>query len=129
MLIAGAGFAGFHCARELERLLRPDEAELTLASPVDYMLYNPLLPQVAAGVITPQAAAVALRRALRRTSRVVMDYYDRAGLTPWLDRLGFSLVGYGCTTCIGNSGPLIPARSSTGCPRSRARWPILATTR
>ncbi|HEX5016818.1 MAG TPA: aconitate hydratase, partial [Actinomycetes bacterium] len=41
-------------------------------------------------------------------SQVVMDYYDRAGLTPYLDKLGFNLVGYGCTTCIGNSGPLIP---------------------
>jgi len=40
-------------------------------------------------------------------SKVVSDYYDRAGLTPYLDRLGFNLVGYGCTTCIGNSGPLI----------------------
>lgn len=69
VLIIGAGFAGFHCARELERLLRPDEAELTLASPVDYMLYSPLLPQVAAGIITPQATAVSLRRALRRTLR------------------------------------------------------------
>lgn len=39
-------------------------------------------------------------------SKVVMDYYDRAGLTPYLDKLGFNLVGYGCTTCIGNSGPL-----------------------
>jgi aconitate hydratase len=39
-------------------------------------------------------------------SKVVMDYYDRAGLLPYLDKLGFNLVGYGCTTCIGNSGPL-----------------------
>ncbi len=39
-------------------------------------------------------------------SKVVMDYYHRAGLTPYLDKLGFNLVGYGCTTCIGNSGPL-----------------------
>jgi aconitate hydratase len=39
-------------------------------------------------------------------SKVVMDYYDRAGLTPYLEKLGFHLVGYGCTTCIGNSGPL-----------------------
>ncbi|HEU5332171.1 MAG TPA: aconitase family protein, partial [Actinocrinis sp.] len=45
-------------------------------------------------------------------SRVVMDYYERAGLTPYLDKLGFNLVGYGCTTCIGNSGPLIPAVSA-----------------
>lgn len=39
-------------------------------------------------------------------SRVVTDYYNRAGLTPYLEKLGFDLVGYGCTTCIGNSGPL-----------------------
>jgi aconitate hydratase len=45
-------------------------------------------------------------------SKVVMDYYDRAGLLPYLDKLGFNLVGYGCTTCIGNSGPLPPAISA-----------------
>jgi aconitate hydratase len=39
-------------------------------------------------------------------SQVVTDYYDRAGLWPYLEKLGFFLVGYGCTTCIGNSGPL-----------------------
>ncbi|CAN5792118.1 aconitate hydratase [soil metagenome] len=44
-------------------------------------------------------------------SKVVMDYYERADLTPYLNKLGFNLVGYGCTTCIGNSGPLIPAVS------------------
>ena len=41
-------------------------------------------------------------------SRVVTDYYDRAGLTEYMEALGFHNVGYGCTTCIGNSGPLIP---------------------
>src|SRR4051812_20033278 len=45
-------------------------------------------------------------------SKVVSDYYERAGLTPYLDKLGFNLVGYGCTTCIGNSGPLIPEVSA-----------------
>ncbi|GIH71788.1 aconitate hydratase [Sphaerimonospora thailandensis] len=40
-------------------------------------------------------------------SKVVIDYFERAGLTPYLNELGFDLVGYGCTTCIGNSGPLI----------------------
>ncbi|RKN38360.1 aconitate hydratase AcnA [Streptomyces hoynatensis] len=45
-------------------------------------------------------------------SKVVMDYYERAGLTPYLDKLGFNLVGYGCTTCIGNSGPLPEAIST-----------------
>ncbi len=39
-------------------------------------------------------------------SKVVMDYYEKAGLVPYLEKLGFNLVGYGCTTCIGNSGPL-----------------------
>ncbi|ACU97250.1 MAG: aconitate hydratase [Saccharomonospora viridis] len=39
-------------------------------------------------------------------SQVVTDYYDKAGLWPYLEKLGFHLVGYGCTTCIGNSGPL-----------------------
>ncbi|MDQ1634354.1 MAG: aconitate hydratase [Frankiaceae bacterium] len=41
-------------------------------------------------------------------SKVVTDYYDKSGLTPYLEKLGFNLVGYGCTTCIGNSGPLQP---------------------
>jgi len=45
-------------------------------------------------------------------SKVVMDYYERAGLTPYLEKLGFHLVGYGCTTCIGNSGPLPEAISA-----------------
>ncbi len=45
-------------------------------------------------------------------SQVVSDYYDRAGLTPYLDKVGFNLVGYGCTTCIGNSGPLHPEISA-----------------
>ena len=44
-------------------------------------------------------------------SKVVMDYYERAGLVPYLETLGFNLVGFGCTTCIGNSGPLIDAVS------------------
>ena len=39
-------------------------------------------------------------------SKVVTDYLEKAGLNKYLDELGFNLVGYGCTTCIGNSGPL-----------------------
>ena len=45
-------------------------------------------------------------------SRVVTDYFERSGLTPYLEDLGFHLIGYGCTTCIGNSGPLIPEVSA-----------------
>ena len=48
-----------------------------------------------------------VKTSLAPGSKVVSDYYARAGLTPYLDKLGFNLVGYGCTTCIGNSGPLI----------------------
>lgn len=70
VLIVGAGFAGLHCARELERLLAPGEARVTLASPTDYMLYSPLLPHVAASVLSPTDIAVPLRRVLRRTLRV-----------------------------------------------------------
>ncbi len=48
-----------------------------------------------------------VKTSLAPGSKVVMDYYEKAGLIPYLDKLGFNLVGYGCTTCIGNSGPLI----------------------
>jgi aconitate hydratase len=47
-----------------------------------------------------------VKSSLAPGSRVVTDYYDKAGLTPYLEELGFHTVGYGCTTCIGNSGPL-----------------------
>ena len=47
-----------------------------------------------------------VKTSLAPGSRIVTDYYERSGLTPYLDKLGFNLVGYGCTTCIGNSGPL-----------------------
>jgi len=53
-----------------------------------------------------------VKTSLAPGSRVVSDYFERAGLTRYLDALGFNLVGYGCTTCIGNSGPLIPEVSA-----------------
>ncbi len=53
-----------------------------------------------------------VKTSLAPGSRVVTDYIERAGLTPYLEKLGFYLVGYGCTTCIGNSGPLIPEVSA-----------------
>ncbi|WP_375490430.1 aconitate hydratase [uncultured Jatrophihabitans sp.] len=52
-----------------------------------------------------------VKTSLAPGSKVVTDYYDRSGLTPYLEKLGFNLVGYGCTTCIGNSGPIIDAVS------------------
>ncbi|WP_446666357.1 aconitate hydratase AcnA [Flexivirga sp. B27] len=53
-----------------------------------------------------------VKTSLAPGSRVVTDYLERAGLTSYLDKLGFNLVGFGCTTCIGNSGPLIPEVSA-----------------
>jgi aconitate hydratase len=50
-----------------------------------------------------------VKASLAPGSRVVSDYLNKTGLQPYLDKLGFNLVGYGCTTCIGNSGPLHPA--------------------
>jgi aconitate hydratase len=62
-------------------------------------------------------------------SKVVSDYYERAGLTPYLDKLGFNLVGYGCTTCIGNSGPLIPEVSAAVNERDLAVVSVLSGNR
>ncbi|HJV71503.1 aconitate hydratase AcnA [Ideonella sp.] len=67
---------------------------------------------LAAGLLARKAVERGLERkpwvktSLAPGSRVVTEYYERAGLSPYLDRLGFQTVGYGCTTCIGNSGPL-----------------------
>jgi aconitate hydratase len=71
-------------------------------------------PQVmlGAGLLAKKAVELGLERkpwvksSLAPGSRVVTDYYEKAGLTPYLEELGFHTVGYGCTTCIGNSGPL-----------------------
>ncbi|MCY0903875.1 aconitate hydratase [Arthrobacter sp. H14-L1] len=69
---------------------------------------------IGAGLLAKKAVEHGLRSkpwvktSLAPGSRVVTDYFDKAGLTPYLNKLGFNLVGYGCTTCIGNSGPLIP---------------------
>jgi aconitate hydratase len=77
---------------------------------------NPYV-MLAAGLLAKNAVEKGLevkpwvKTSLAPGSKVVMDYYDRAGLTPYLDKLRFNLVGYGCTTCIGNSGPLLPAIS------------------
>ena len=67
---------------------------------------------MAAGLLAKNAVARGLKpkpwvkASLAPGSKVVSEYLDHAGLTPYLDQLGFNLVGYGCTTCIGNSGPL-----------------------
>ncbi len=69
---------------------------------------------VGAALLAKKAVEKGLQRkpwvktSLAPGSKVVMDYYEKAGLVPYLEKLGYDLVGYGCTTCIGNSGPLIP---------------------
>ncbi|WP_395695327.1 aconitate hydratase [Nocardioides sp.] len=73
---------------------------------------------IGAGLLAKKAVEKGLQRkpwvktTLAPGSKVVSDYYEKAGLTAYLDKLGFNLVGYGCTTCIGNSGPLIPEVSA-----------------
>ena len=67
---------------------------------------------IAAGLLARKRCEAGLqcqpwvKTSLAPGSRVVTQYLDKAGLTPYLEKLGFNLVGYGCTTCIGNSGPL-----------------------
>jgi len=74
---------------------------------------------MAAGLVAKKALERGLQRkpwvksSLAPGSKVVTDYLERAGLTTYLDELGFNLVGYGCTTCIGNSGPLPEAIGQT----------------
>ncbi|MGA8851362.1 MAG: aconitate hydratase [Aeromicrobium sp.] len=69
---------------------------------------------IGAGLLAKKAVEKGLERkpwvktTLAPGSKVVTDYYEKSGLNVYLDKLGFNLVGYGCTTCIGNSGPLIP---------------------
>jgi aconitate hydratase len=78
---------------------------------------------LAAGLLARKAVERGLsvgslvKTSLAPGSRVVTDYLQKTGLQPYLDRLGFNLVGYGCTTCIGNSGPLLL--------RSRRRSPVM----
>ena len=75
---------------------------------------NPMV-MMAAGLLAKKAVEKGLdtkpyvKTSLAPGSRVVTEYYDKAGLTPYLQALGFHTVGYGCTTCIGNSGP-VPQR-------------------
>ena len=69
---------------------------------------------LAAGLLAKKAVDRGLatkpwvKTSLAPGSKVVMDYFEQSGVQPYLDKLGFNLVGFGCTTCIGNSGPLLP---------------------
>ncbi|HEX9520785.1 MAG TPA: aconitate hydratase AcnA [Streptosporangiaceae bacterium] len=95
---------------------------------------NPFV-MVGAALLARKAVEAGLARkpwvktTLAPGSKVVMDYYERAGLTPYLDKLGFNLVGYGCTTCIGNSGPLPEAISAAVADKDLAVVSVLSGNR
>ncbi|RLM21249.1 aconitate hydratase 1 [Brenneria alni] len=119
----------FNASRELDINTvkdRPDYEEFTLSGETHRLQQGAVViaaitsctntsnPSVlmAAGLLAKNAVKRGLKKkpwvktSLAPGSRVVTDYYAKAGLTAYLDELGFNLVGYGCTTCIGNSGPL-----------------------
>jgi len=95
---------------------------------------NPFV-MVGAALLARKAVEAGLTRkpwvktTLAPGSKVVMDYYERAGLTPYLEKLGFNLVGYGCTTCIGNSGPLPEAISAAVAAKDLAVVSVLSGNR
>ena len=70
ILIIGGGYAGFYTAWKLEKLLRKNEAVVTLVDPLPYMTYQPFLPEVAAGSIEPRHAIVSHRQHLKKTNLV-----------------------------------------------------------
>src|SRR5262245_26722874 len=70
-----------------------------------------------------------VKTSLAPGSKVVTDYLQKAGLTPYLDTLGFALVGYGCTTCIGNSGPLPEEVSAVVAERNLVVCSVLSGNR
>ncbi len=104
------------CEIEGERVQITDGAVVIAAITSCTNTSNPAV-MIAAGLLARKAVERGLARkpwvktSLAPGSRVVTDYYEKAGLTRYLDELGFNTVGYGCTTCIGNSGPLPEAVS------------------
>ena len=83
IVMVGAGYAGYHCARHLERRLPREAAEIVIVSPTDYMPYTSLLPEVGTGTVDPRHIAVSLSATLRRTRHIPghavgVDYGNRS---------------------------------------------------
>ena len=76
VVVVGGGFAGFFAARTLERVLPPAAADLTLISATDHLCYSPLLPEVAAGRLSPREVAVPLHARLRRARVLQATVHD-----------------------------------------------------
>lgn len=95
-----------------------DHGAVTIASITSCTNTSNPSVMLAAGLLAKKAVEKGLKAkpwvktSLAPGSKVVTEYYEKAGLTDYLDKLGFNLVGYGCTTCIGNSGPLSEEISS-----------------
>ena len=103
--------AGIEC--ELDgQVVRLDHGSVVIAAITSCTNTSNPFVMVAAGLLAKNAVERGLDRrpwvksSLAPGSKVVTEYFDKAGLTPYLEALGFHTVGYGCTTCIGNSGPL-----------------------
>ena len=79
VVIVGSGFTGFECARRLGRRLRKTDVDITIISPVDYMLYTPLLPDVAGGVVDARFVAIPLAGTLKGV-RAIRGRVDHVGL-------------------------------------------------
>src|ERR1700739_4746666 len=70
VFVVGSGFPGFECARRLARRLRKSDVEVTIISPVDYMLYTPLLPDAAGGVVDPRFVTIPLAGTLNGVRKI-----------------------------------------------------------
>jgi aconitate hydratase len=115
---ADMGYEGAPCVYEGKHFTLKHGAVVVAAITSCTNTSNPSV-MLAAGLVAKKAHARGLTRkpwvktSLAPGSTVVMEYYKKAGLTEHLDALGFNLVGFGCTTCIGNSGPLPEEISKT----------------
>ena len=90
IVIVGAGYAGYHCARHLERSLPREAAEIVIVSPSDYMPYTSLLPEVGTDILDPRHIAVSLSATLRRTRHIPghaigVDFQNRSITVAGLD--------------------------------------------
>jgi aconitate hydratase len=110
-MIVAESARGVPCEIDGERVLLDHGSVVIAAITSCTNTSNPAV-MIGAGLLAKKAVERGLRRkpwvksSLAPGSKVVTEYYDKAGLTPYLEELGFHTVGYGCTTCIGNSGPL-----------------------
>jgi aconitate hydratase len=111
MVAEGGAVAGVDTEHRGAKFTLTDGAVVIAAITSCTNTSNPSV-MLAAGLLAQKAVAKGLatkpwvKTSLAPGSKVVRDYFDKAGVQPALDRLGFQIVGYGCTTCIGNSGPL-----------------------